>query len=212
MSEKIFGIGFTKTGITSLSRALEILGYRVYQNLVINTRRSLKISRPVTTEKILPHALAVVPRFDVVTDDPWPLLYREMDAAFPNSRFILTSRDLQNWITSMLRHFGDDSGDYRQWIYGAAWPRGNEDHYCEVYNSHNRAVRAYFAARPQDFLELDAEKGEGWEKLAPFLGKTAPPFAYPHENSAEERERELRRPGQRLMRVVRKYAKRGFVS
>ena len=204
MSGKIFGIGFTKTGITSLTRALEILGYHTYQNLVINTRRGLKIDRPIDAQKILPPALKITSRYDAVSDDPWPMLFREMDRAFPGSKFILTIRKPDRWIASMVRHFADEPADYRQWIYGRPWPKGNENHYCDIYEKHNTAVRAYFSSRPGDLLELDAEQGDGWEKLALFLDKAPPQGPYPRENTAEQREKDLRQPKQRFYRAIRK--------
>ena len=69
---KVFCIGFHKTGTKSLARALEILGYRVTGP---NGTRDPRIA-----ERALPMALDIAARFDAFNDNPWPILFRELDA------------------------------------------------------------------------------------------------------------------------------------
>ena len=79
---KVFCIGFHKTGTTSLELALKKLGYRV--------TGSFGTKDPDIAEKVHEMAYAMVPEYDAFEDNPWPILYRELDERFPGSKFILT--------------------------------------------------------------------------------------------------------------------------
>lgn len=68
----------------------------------------------------------LVERHDAFRDNPWPMLYREMDRAYPRSRFILTTR-AGSWIASMVGHFGGRTTPMREWIYGIGAPRGEPE-------------------------------------------------------------------------------------
>lgn len=179
---KVFGIGFHKTGTKSLAVALQRLGYRVTGSNAVHD--------PDIAARALDIALDLAERFDAFQDNPWPLLYREMDARYPGSRFILTTRPTEKWIRSLVHYFGDRSTPMREWIYGTGHgcPIGNEDVYIERYERHNREVRDYFRQRRGDLLELAITEGEGWEKLCPFLGFAVPPEPFPHANPGAGRD------------------------
>ncbi len=193
MGPKVFCIGFHKTGTSSLERALTILGYRVTGP---NGVRDRNIAR-----NVLSMAHSLVPRFDAFQDNPWPIIYQEMDQAYPGSKFILTQRDVEAWLRSQVRHFGKKTRPMRQWIYGAGCPQGNEDIYRQRFLRHYREVQAYFAERPDDLLVMDLAAGDGWDKLCPFLGVEIPDQAFPHANKAETRERRRQWP-QRIRRFI----------
>ena len=38
----------------------------------------------------------------------------------------------------------------------------------------------YFRDYPENFLVLDIAKGDGWDKLCPFLGVDVPDLKFPH--------------------------------
>jgi len=173
-SGKIFGIGFHKTGTTSLAAALAQLGYRV--------TGEFGVRNPRIAEEALDIAATIVPRFDAFQDNPWPILYRELDRRYPGSRFILTLRPVDEWLASSVNHFGERTTPMREWIYGVGSPLGNEALYRERYQRHNREVREYFRDRPGDLLELRITEGEGWDRLCPFLDKPLPATAFPHAN------------------------------
>lgn len=175
MPAKIFCIGFHKTGTTSLAEALELLGYRV--------TGPNGVGDPDIATNALKMALGLVPLYDAFQDNPWPILFRELDAAFPGSRFILTERPPEAWIRSVVNHFGSRSTPMRQWIYGEGAPSGNEALYLSRYNAHNEAVLAYFAGRPGDLLRLPITAGAGWTELCAFLGHAVPRRPFPHANA-----------------------------
>ena len=138
------------------------------------------VRSPHLEERALEIALPYVERFDAFRDNPWPILYRDLDRLVPGSRFILTTRDLDSWVRSAVGHFGNDDTPMRAWIYGAAHPLGNEDVYRDRHARHVAEVREHFRGRPGDFLELALVEGEGWEKLCAFLGAPLPGVPFPN--------------------------------
>jgi hypothetical protein len=177
---KVFGIGFHKTGTTSLAEALKILGYSVTGPNGVNDNN---ISR-----NVLPMVMKLATEYDAFQDNPWPIVFREMDVAFPESKFILTIRDTDKWIESVCRHFGNDETPMRKYIYGKGAPLGNEKTYVQKFDNHNNLVVEYFKERPNDLLIMDITKGDGWDKLCGFLECDVPNAEFPHKNIATERE------------------------
>lgn len=174
-SPKVFGIGFHKTGTSTLGRAMELLGYEV-----CGVRWDL--AEPLLRGERGP-VWELSDRYDAFQDNPWPLLFRELDERYPGSKFILTWREEDRWIRSVVDHLGKNSNRMREWVYdGVGVPKGNEEHYLDRYRRHNEAVKEHFHERPDHLLLLNFEKGEGWEKLAPFLGHSLPQLPFPHEN------------------------------
>jgi hypothetical protein len=180
VATKIFCIGFHKTGTTSLNVALKTLGYRVTGPNGVND--------PDIARNVYRMADDLVKRYDAFQDNPWPIIYKELDGKYPGSKFILTLRDADAWIKSQVRHFGRQETEMRKWIYGVGCPEGNEATYLEVFERHNREVLDYFQDRPQDLLIMDLAKGHGWGQLCPFLGVEIPCIEFPHVNKATDRE------------------------
>lgn len=178
---KVFCVGFQKTGTTSMGAALEILGYRVTGG---NWARDPEVARVA-----LQRALETAPLYDAFQDNPWPLLYQEMDKAFPGSKFIMTIRPPEQWIKSAVKGFGAGTSPVREWIYGEGKgsPVGNEQTWLARYERHNREVLAYFAGRQDDFMVMDLAAGDGWEKLCRFLGQPVPDVPFPHANPARKK-------------------------
>ena len=170
--DKVIGIGFHKTGTTSLRVALEQLGYKV-----LGLKPEL-VSYLINGD--LDSLFAITKGYDAFQDNPWPHLYKEFDKRYPNSKFILTSRDEQRWINSVVNHFGNRHTDMRQWIYGKGYPEGNEGIYLEKYKNHYREVLDYFKDRKEDLLVVDWENGEGWTELCAFLNVPIPDKPFPH--------------------------------
>ena len=171
--DKVFCIGFHKTGTKSLGEALRMLGYRVTGP---NGTREQDIGT-----QALAMALASATEFDAFNDMPWPILYKELDAVFPGSKFILTVRATNQWIDSVVGHFGGEETPMREWVYRVGAPLGNEDRYMARYEQHIKEVREYFRDR-EDLLEMNIEEGDGWTKLGEFLRLPTPDAPFPHEN------------------------------
>lgn len=196
---KVFCIGFHKTGTTSLARALQTLGYRVTGP---NAIHDIDIANNVVAM-----ATDLAQQFDAFQDNPWPIIYQEMDALFPGSKFILTVRDPQAWINSQIRRFGDFSTPMREWIYGVGCPKGNEDIYIQRLETHNAQVLSYFKDRPDDLLVMDLGRGDGWDKLCAHLQTARPDMPFPHANKGSDRDKRRRRH-KRAAHPVRMFLKR----
>ncbi|CAL1240417.1 sulfotransferase family protein [Candidatus Methylocalor cossyra] len=173
---KIVGVGLNKTGTTTLGVCLKYWGLK---HLSCHAEAFEAWRR-----KDLDEVLEWVARHDSFEDWPWPMLYREIDRAFPGTKFILTRRkDAETWFKSLCAH-AERTGPtrYREVIYGHAMPHRHRAQCIRIYHSHNQAVRDYFHNRPQDFLEVCWEEGDGWDELAKFLGFPRPSLPFPHAN------------------------------
>ena len=183
MTTKIFCIGFQKTGTSSMRDALEVLGYSVSgqfgAGLDYDTLRSTYVAR----------GLELAAQYDAVEDMPWPLMVEQLDAAFPGAKFVLTVREENAWWRSVLSHFGPSTFPLAMLTYGEDTPcaEGNEERYRQVYRAHNARMRARFADRPGDFLEMDLAAGDGWAKLCGFLNLPVPDKPFPVTNTAKQR-------------------------
>jgi hypothetical protein len=165
---KVFGIGFQKTGTTSLGAIFDKLGYKVagyHEFRDFSGRTSLDWSE--VTER----ALALAADINAAKDTPWPLLYRELDAAFPGSKFIHVTRAPEAWIKSATKDFANHPNALHQCIYGCPYPLGHEQIWLDRYNQHNQDVADYFADRPNDYLHLKLEDGVSYEAVCDFLGE-----------------------------------------
>ena len=164
---KVFGIGFQKTGTTSLGTIFDRLGYRVasYRDF-----RDFATRERVDWEEVTARALAVAAEVDAAKDTPWPLLYAELDAAFPGSKFIHVTREPEAWIRSAVKDFANHPNALHEAIYGAPYPLGYETIWLDRYRRHNEEVAAHFADRPDDYLHLRLEDGVSYEAVCDFLG------------------------------------------
>lgn len=196
---KVFCIGFQKTGTTSLYAALTTLGYRT----AAVVGRELSVSE--LKEKALHLCLDAAKTHDAAQDMPWPLFFRELDNAFPGSRFILTLRDADRWFASLEGHFGDEPHAMQEFTYGVASASGNRDRFVATYESHNASVRDYFKDRPDDLLIMDLEDGDGWDALCPFLDARKPETPFPVKNRTSDRKTLLYRLRRRLAMATGRY-------
>ncbi len=181
--KKVIGVGFHKTGTTTLDSALQTLGYKV-----LGVRKDLASK---LLDNDIERVLKKTESYDAFQDNPWPLLYKELDKKYPNSKFVLTIRDENKWINSVVNHFGNNNTDMRRWIYGIGHPKGNEEIYLKRYKNHNRDVLKYFSERKEDLLVVEWEKGDKWKELCDFLDEPVPEEAFPHANKGNYSKKKL---------------------
>lgn len=84
--DKVFGVGWAKTGTTTLASCLTSLGF-------CHCSQRLELFEHLFVDNVNP-GLEVAEKFDSFNDWPWILLYALLDSAFPNSAFILTNRKM----------------------------------------------------------------------------------------------------------------------
>jgi hypothetical protein len=173
---KVFCIGFMKTGTTTLNRALSMLGYRVSHNSWKWLKLIVKNDWPGIQQKM--------DSWDAVEDNPIPLIYKELDALYPRSKFILTEREPEKWYNSVSYHVGDLSSPMHEWLFGRGkgLPRNDKKHTLNVFVKHRENVIEYFKDRPDDLLIIDITKIENWDTICTFLGEEIPEAVFPHAN------------------------------
>lgn len=189
---KVFGIGFQKTATSSLAAALYILGYNVTGYFGSND--------PNIQENVYDTAYQLADRYDAAQDTPWPVLFKELDARYPHSKFILTIRESDKWVKSVVKHFKKHRIPSHEWIYGVPMAKGYEDAYVQRYEAHNLEVLEYFKDRPDDLLVIDITKGAGWREICPFLEKPIPPVNFPLQNTSTEKSNQLVHRGVRFIK------------
>jgi hypothetical protein len=186
MTQKVFCIGFHKTGTSSLAAAFQMMGYSVCRRLgmlqdLIQDKNVLELIRNNHYNEIFKASSS----YDAFCDNPWPLFYKELDEYYPNSKFILTIREEHSWLNSVLQYFKNSETKIREIIYGEASPIGNKELYLSRYRKHNADVIEHFKSRPKDLLIIDIEKEENqWTTLCYFLGKEIPNQVFPHQNKS----------------------------
>ena len=155
IQHKIFNIGFHKTGTTSLTQFMQILGYKSLHSVAMSMEL-LQLGRqdecgidtgmPCDFKQLIDDDTLnnTVKSYDFFSDNPWPLLYRHLDKSYPNSKFILTLRNNDKWINSLVKHSGDGNARMRQLIYGYGNPSNHIVQYRKTYIRHNKKVQEYF--------------------------------------------------------------------
>ncbi len=185
---KVFGVGWAKTGTTTLGVCLRTLGYR-HQSHRMDLVADLKAGR-------LERIFQVVEEGESFEDWPWILLYKELDQRFPGSKFVLTVRDSSSWLTSyrnMLnrkKSISTEENERRAFLYGLPFPDVSDQQLVERYGRHNREVVEYFQGRPESLLKVNWSAGDGWPALCSFLGRDIPSAPFPHANRGRYRSRE----------------------
>ncbi|NDQ55816.1 MAG: hypothetical protein GZ088_01935 [Acidipila sp.] len=174
---KVFGIGLSRTGTTSLHQALGLLGFRSIHYPPLHLMTDL------------------LQDYDAAVDTPVACSFRELDTRYPSSQFILTVRDIRSWLASTEAFFAglppteEWKREVRLRTYGVlVWERRA---FLNAYHRHLEAVLDYFGNRPAQLLILDICAGEGWEMLCAFLGIPVPNVPFPHANSRSEIMRHL---------------------
>lgn len=204
---KVFGIGLSKTGTSSLTAALDILGIRSI-HFPHDDRTFDELRRGQ-------YRLSILDEFQSATDTPIAPFYAQLDRAWPGSKFILTVRERASWLRSAEAHWrvlkeGPRAHDAQfqafvdfvnACVYGCT--HFNAERFAFAYELHCRNVLEYFAARPRELLVLDICGGAGWPSLCAFLGVPEPAgVPFPHANRASRWKHMLVDAGRELRGAV----------
>jgi len=176
---KIFCIGLSKTGTTSLASALTELGYRTLDNIGASTYHPGDMG---CVER------ALLDANDAFTDTPIPSIYRQLDQHYPGSKFILTVRDTDAWLKSARKQFtpqhAQQRGDAINHIFDELYGSHSFDEagFRDGYRRFIDSARQYFADRPDDLLVIDISRKDAWQSLCGFLGRPVPDLPFPKAN------------------------------
>jgi hypothetical protein len=197
MLPKIFVIGFNKCGTTSLHKMFRRAGlasshYR---------HHGADGSSAIIAEKMDQNARKGLPLLDGIAD---ATAYSDMDMCqkrsylsgigqfrlldrqYPGSRFILNTRDPENWLNSRCRHF--DGGYLRRAMAQAGVRDMHEMRaiWRLDWHAHHAALQVHFATRRDQFLIFDIERDDP-KTLCAFLPEYGlKPGQWRHHNRTPE--------------------------
>lgn len=168
---KVWGIGLGRTGTRSLCKALEIMGFKA-------------IHEPPFLDSFEGH--------DAAAGGACMSDYRFLDLRYPESKFILTVRDVGMWLESCKRTMeryplgrmspGDEY--YNAMIRNRAHRYGtllyDEGKMVQNYRRHEEQVMSYFADRSEKLLVWNLVEDGRWGPLCEFLETEAPKVDFPH--------------------------------
>jgi len=170
-NNKIFCIGYQKTGTTTLGRSLKMLGYK---HSSFDEEIYLKYYRE---NRNLDKILEYTSKFESFDDMPWLKkdLIPILDETFPGSKFIYLERDEESWKKSL-----------NTWHYKKFGVYPDIEQRLHEYRQHKNFVMEYFKDRiGEDLIILNIKDKNGFKKLSSFLGKSAPMNSFPHFNKTE---------------------------
>jgi hypothetical protein len=175
VNEPVFTIGFPKTGNTSLKIALAKLGY--------NADRG----SPEFRERLWRGDYRLPDGINAMTNCG-EYYYAQLDVRYPNARFILTTRNMKDWLRSCETYFSIPriaAGFNVPWRYITniqlfGTPVFEPERWEFAHNQHIENVKRYFGNSPKLLVTNVIE--EGWKKLCPFLGFPIPNEPFPRAN------------------------------
>ena len=172
---KIFVIGLSRTGTTSMMGALEHLGYKC-----LHYPDTLDVIHKTLSSRF---DWDVLDEYDAFADGAPAAFYRELDVQCPGSKFILLTRDEGPWLASCKGKIHIRPTQHKE----PSWEHAfvsvlraclyNRHYFDEVAFSrarrrHTEDVLRHFRKRKGDLLVMDIK--EGWEPLCKFLGVPVP--------------------------------------
>lgn len=212
MPLKVIGVGFGRTGTESLYSALNQLGlpcYHMYEVLNNKLNKShldfwLKVARtePGTQQD---WEREVFSRYAAAVDNPACVVWRELMAAYPDAKLILTlhPKGPEAWWESTMEtiYFTENLWQFR--VLAAVTPFGRKfDEMCRKLiwgrgHQNTMSDRAKAVAYYQQHIEtlrrevppeklLVFKATDGWKPLCEFLSLPVPPTPFPNVNSREQ--------------------------
>lgn len=206
--EKIFCIGFNKTGTTTIEKSLKEFGYKMgsqYKGEVLvfdwyqrDFEKIIKLAETADAFQDIPFSL--------------PFSYVFLDNYFKNAKFILTERDSpEQWYNSITKFHSKIWGDgihpptkeqlknakyrYKGYAYDSFkciyntedFDLYNKKKLIKTYNTHNYSVKEYFRNRPEKLLSINVSNMTDYRKFCRFLNKEQLKDNFPWENKTSEK-------------------------
>jgi len=174
LEKKIFCIGLSRTGTKSLTVALYILGH----NIIHYPSDEATLNELIAGN----YNFSILEDYDGISDITVSPYFAQLYKFFPNSKFILTVRNKEDWLRSFEKHWSDrppfddptQNPTYmkvrrllRASVYGSY--KFNRDRMSYVYDLHKKNVLDFFKNKPGSLLVLNIFKKKAWKKLCKFL-------------------------------------------
>ncbi|MBL4806153.1 MAG: hypothetical protein JKY31_02570 [Rhodobacteraceae bacterium] len=175
MSEKIFVLGDSRTGTTTLHKFLKLTGissiHYFFKQSGVSDPAHLDFDK--NWQKL--RAFIDKPTYNAFSDYPLRTFYKEIFAAYPNATYILSTRkDVETWRRSMISFFGKFGIDI------------NIDELTKAYRTINQNIRDLADKHKVRFIEIciDDDSEKNGHILSDFLGLPER-FSLGWENSAQ---------------------------
>jgi hypothetical protein len=198
LSLKVIGAGVGRTGTYSLKLAINRLGLGPCHHME-EVLHHQPVQVPLWAAAVYGHADwdAIFEGYASAVDWPTAGFYRELNAAYPSAKFVLTLRTPESWVQSFsetiykLTAAKEQAPEaMRAWLEMAiavitrtGFPPGlNLAGLTRAFTAHNEAVKA---AIPADRLLIYQVK-DGWGPLCAFLGVPEPAEPFPRTNDRGE--------------------------
>lgn len=193
---QIIGAGIARTGTLSLKQALDKLGFGTcFHGFMLFTHPEL-IDLAYATAKGDERNWGGVYGEEIASavDFPANMFYKQLSAANPNAKVILTVRDADSWYESMYEtifaHIQQDDpfpalgarSDPLLWMIFTHFFKDrfqDKQFAIRLYHEHNERVKNLF---PRDKLLVFNVK-DGWDPLCDFLRVKVPDCPFPKTNS-----------------------------
>jgi len=195
MTLSVIGAGFGRTGTLSLKHALEAIGLGPCYHMVEVFKNPDAPNWWYEAALDPAHANweRIFKGYNSTVDWPNATFYKELAAAYPAAKVILTERDPDDWFESTQatifaeREGMDPNAPFPRMIGKVIFElfdgrMHDKDHLISVYKAHNAEVRTVI---PADRL-LVYHVADGWAPLCDFLGVPVPEGETPNVNSREE--------------------------
>jgi hypothetical protein len=181
---KVFCVGMNKSGTSTVGECLRRLGFEPFAGPREIAPRHRELVQPILARGDYEPALGFARDFRGFKDRPWNLwrMPERLDERFPDSRFILTVRDPESWWRS-IHHWMTVANPRSARVLARQLRSESIDREAMVaaYLAHNEAVLSHFAGTGR-LLVMDFARGDGWDRLCPFLDAAIPPADFPRMN------------------------------
>jgi hypothetical protein len=198
MSLKVIGAGVGRTGTYSLKHAITQLGLGpCYHMDEVRQNQAERVPHWTAALKGRADWDAVFKGYQSAVDWPTAGFFRELFAAFPTAKFILTTRSPQSWASSfsetiykIISDTDQAPAPVRDWLEMSAGviaktgfaPGLDPSALMKAFVAHGEAVQA--AIPPGQLLVYQVK--DGWAPLCDFLGVPVPTGPFPRMNDRAE--------------------------
>lgn len=197
MTLSVISAGFGRTGTLSLKLALEELGFgpcHHMKEVLENGASQVPLWNAAVAGK--PDFETIYKGYKAAVDWPTAAFWRELAAAYPQAKFILSTRSAESWYDSISQTILSTLTAPDNWpppavewfnmvlkvLHRSLGPTFDKESVIAAFHAHEAAVKAEI---PASRLLVHSAR-DGWEPLCAFLGAPVPATPYPRTNSKEE--------------------------
>lgn len=198
MTMHVIGAGVGRTGTYSLKLAINQLGLGPCHHME-EVLHNQSVQVPLWAAAVNGHAdwEAIYKGYESAVDWPTAGFFRELSAAYPSAKFVLTVRSPESWAESfsetiykLLAGRDDAPEEMRAWLdmgVGVISKTGFPDGLdvagmMKAFTAHNDAVKAAIPAHQLLVYQVK----DGWDPLCAFLGVPVPDSPFPRTNDRSE--------------------------